>query len=336
MGLLSEDLGTQLACHSIRYFTAYETASTGVDTRAVEEVVEFVRSGGVLQCRLDESCIPRQYPYVIIESLTDAEAYRDGYREGSKIVGEASWWDVSRELISPLETRLHPYLSQSSDNLDIRAFLAYVDEYDAEIENQLQPRLEPMIGWQESLQVRLHLKDILVVRGLNGVTENFAEWMFQVYKAGGHIVGYEGEYPYCRLVIYSLPNAGDHYKSTLPGTQGISSMTKPPESIAVLFFEDVVKNLGHSNDFAAYGIADLLQRSIWLCGRYGADDLQMMIKQWVQSDDYYRVAVCVHLQELCPVPATAEGVALLNKIRECWPDLLTHCDKWIDFIKFRT
>lgn len=100
------------------------------------------------------------------------------------------------------------------------------------------------------------------------------------------------------------------------------------------FFHELLEiHVNDPRNFLPSAIAEIIERFYWTSGPAGAVSFSTLKNEWLNSGDYYKQAVIVSFEELCPVEGTPEGIAKLKDISEKWPDLRPQCEKWITFVE---
>lgn len=171
----------------------------GPHTAVVEEVVEFVLSGGVLRDGF-KPLGGEAERFRVIRSLDNVESYREPGAE-AKIEGR-NWLDLTRiddrkypldavpnsDEIEALRDRLWPTFEAVWQQmwLALESQLSHIVPYDA---------LGEMSGVFDNL---------VVTRAMRGVlADTFEERLYSIYRAGGYPCGWEGRYPSGRLVVFT-------------------------------------------------------------------------------------------------------------------------------------
>ena len=73
-------------------------------------------------------------------------------------------------------------------------------------------------------------------------------------------------------------------------------------------------------------LADVLDMLIWTMDDNGGEIIAA-IERWLQSEDYERVREGLHLKGVFPFRDEAEMSAVLQQIKNRWPDLAPRCDE---------
>lgn len=79
----------------------------------------------------------------------------------------------------------------------------------------------------------------------------------------------------------------------------------------------------------ADAISEVFDRLVWCFADNGAA-LQEVRREWLQSDDKYRVEVALRIGEVFPYKEEREMESAFARILSRWPDLIARCNDWRD------
>jgi hypothetical protein len=161
----------------------------GEHTKAVEVVLDFVRTGQICHCR-DAKNLP-MHSWVRDLEKAMACAWETPYGSGES---GYLWTDIRENEVGRIKG-----IARSMGNLPaIRASLSEVsNELFGIIGKGLPERLHPLRD-----DIFADLSHILLSRAVQGATDVFFEEMFSIYQAGGWPCGWVGDYPMGSVLAY--------------------------------------------------------------------------------------------------------------------------------------
>ena len=75
-------------------------------------------------------------------------------------------------------------------------------------------------------------------------------------------------------------------------------------------------------------VSDVFDRLIW-CMADNGEEIGKVRREWLQSEDKYKVEVALDMNEVYPFATRAEMESRFARIASCWPDLKDKCERWL-------
>lgn len=75
-------------------------------------------------------------------------------------------------------------------------------------------------------------------------------------------------------------------------------------------------------------VSEVFDRLIW-CMADNGEEIGQVRREWLQSDDKYKVGVALDMKEVYPFPTRAEMESRFAGIASCWPELKDKCERWL-------
>jgi hypothetical protein len=171
------------------------TNEFGPNTAEVQDVVDFVRYGGVLREPFRPKLI-RDFDTRIVFSLECLQHYRGGQLPENWCTIE-EWFDVKQ---IDMETYHEACRTLPGD---WNTVLARIGDASYIIQEWLSEQLCNILPEEEIEQIADDFEMIMKCRAVFGHNNHFDEKLFRVYQAFGYPCGWVGEYPQGQLVVFS-------------------------------------------------------------------------------------------------------------------------------------
>ncbi len=167
----------------------------GKHTKEVMEVVNFIRSGGILKTEFQEekfSDYDVKLIYILDEDKIDK--YIDPDADNAEIV-EYMWSDIVED--NEIDYRYR-------DSHFKKEIWPKINALSIELFNELSDQLKHLINEEFIEVIAEDIDNILTDRASAGIIpDSMQEKFYRVYQASGIPIGWSGEYPEGKLVVYS-------------------------------------------------------------------------------------------------------------------------------------
>ncbi|WP_339684917.1 hypothetical protein [Gimesia maris] len=163
----------------------------------VQEIIDFVESGSILQIPFDQSTLGAfDFELKLIGDLEDVEIYRDAYIENARIK-RSDWIQLLRDESSK-------YFSDGlfAEEDAFRNYSPLFDKLQSLFRSQLISQLKDTIPFDEIEWIVDCMYCLVASRTSLGENDLLHEKLYEIYKAGGYPCGWEGVYPRGRLVVF--------------------------------------------------------------------------------------------------------------------------------------
>ena len=156
----------------------------GVNTKLVEEVIEFATVGNLF---ITTSTIPEDI--IFIEDFKRAE-----YLSREEVYGEDeyTWKDIRELEMSEIWGKYYSMHEPEKPSLD-GLLSVFIECLKGRVSNPYSYFYDDIVA---------EFKNCAVNRAINGKTDNFYEKIFEIYKSGGLPCGWDGDYPQGKIVAY--------------------------------------------------------------------------------------------------------------------------------------